>query len=358
MRPWGSRWGVWRRRSKPVSWWRWRPMCQLLPGADGLSLRVFRSSSFLPLSVISWTAKAVDRWDRAQDAKQTPSPSPETAASPLSETKASGPNFIISQFFYSPTFYFPREISMFFTEHIYVLGIGEQDTQSQSSRISWRIISAWWTPIHSSKASSNISFHFSMLFISCHFLKDSLHDHVSFSVALWGQTLFCLRTFTGADAATSNSSNPSFPNKPYSLFRTQDPWTLPSRPVRCSRSPRHSVSFYSVLFDSCPSPSLECTFHMDKKSESLFIFAIVGLVCGGLSVYICKTDPSSRKSSLISSVSLPSANFSSLSFLSYFVCEFLKSRIFTHRGKCIKYVYSLTNNYKANTNLRTTQVKI
>ena len=132
---------------------------------------------------------------------------------------------------------------MLFTEHIYVLGIGEQDTKSQSSRISWRIISAWWIPIHSSKSSSNIFFHFSMLFISCNLLKDSLHDHVSFLAVLWGQALFCLRSFTGADVATSNSSYPSFPSKPYSLFRTQDPWTLPSRPLRCSRSPRCSVSY-------------------------------------------------------------------------------------------------------------------
>ena len=43
--------GVWKRRCKPVSWWRWRPVCQLLPGADGLSLRVFRSSS----SFLSWS---------------------------------------------------------------------------------------------------------------------------------------------------------------------------------------------------------------------------------------------------------------------------------------------------------------
>ena len=53
--------GVWKRRCKPVLWWWWWPMCQLFPEADGLSLRVFRSRSFLPLLVISWTAKAVDR---------------------------------------------------------------------------------------------------------------------------------------------------------------------------------------------------------------------------------------------------------------------------------------------------------
>lgn len=200
-----------------------------------------------------------------------------------------------------------------------------------------------------------------MLFISCHFLKDSLPDHVSFSVALWSQTLFCLRTFTGADAATSNSSYPSFPSKPYALFRTQDPWTLPSRPVRCSRSPRHSVS---DVFTVCylipvhlPLWNVHSTWTR-RVNLCLYLPLWVWYVEDSQYISAKQTPPPRSLPWFPQTVSLPSANFSSLSFLSYFVYEFLKSRIFIHRGKCIKYVYSLTNNYKANTNLSTTQVKI
>lgn len=48
------------------------------------------------------------------------------------------------------------------------------------------------------------------------------------------------------------------------------------------------LNIYSVLFDSCLSPSLDYKFHGGRECVlSLFTFVILGLVCGGLSVCIC-----------------------------------------------------------------------
>lgn len=118
------------------------------------------------------------------------------------------------------------------------------------------------------------------------------------------------------------------------------------------------LNIYRVLFDSCLSPSLDYKFHGGRECVSCLCLLLSSRVWYVEDSQYASAEwtHSSMKSSLISSgtVSLLSSCFSSLSFLSYFVY----SGIFIHIEKCTKYVYSLTNNFKANTHLTPTQVEI